>query len=480
MAKFKSYIYWGLLLVGETCASFVTTARMNLTAASCTDTAQNCNNWPSASDGQVVLFESTETFKGASHRRAFRAYLPSRVTSGTKPVPLLVFLHGGFGCGETEMLTKPFSKLADGRGARWRPNTAFCKYQYPAGYRKADGTACLSPSKDISTEGFVAIFPDGLPDRGTPNDRESKSKGHWEDGRTPSPGWYQEGVSTTAQEYRDDVGFLDYIITLALAELTLPSGAALVDPTRVYVVGTSNGGMMTHRITCHVGDPAFPSLAHIAAVSFSVATMPEPLFDGSSGREKCNPRLPLSVQYIVGNNLDTPNCSTSYPCDSPLIDGDTIMPYLSAGQRATVYSPDQGRVVAHIDAKSLFIKSNEGLLGVSATNQVMPVGYFCTLTNTTFPGSNAVVQSYVTDGGNHMVGGSLMDISPYSSIPEFLFQFQRSVAPTATPTQAPNTQPPSLTQTPTSAPTQLGIAPARDSYSLRLILSAALLSLAFC
>jgi poly(3-hydroxybutyrate) depolymerase len=406
------------MVLGVADASFVFTARTELAGADCTETSEMCENWPDAADGQVVLFEANETFGSESHRRAFKAYLPSRVTSGTKPVPLFIFLHGGYGSGEAQLLLRPFAKLADGREVSWRPNTATCKFQYPEGYRKADGSSCFPPRQYVQSEAFVAIFPDGLPDRGEPNDRASKSVGHWEDGRVPSPGWYVEGSSTNTQ-YRDDVGFIEYIIELALSE-RLPGGGALVDPRRVYVVGTSNGGMMTQRVACHVGDPAYPRLSHISAVGVSVASMPEPLFDGSSGRAECTPRLPLSVQYIVGNNIPTPRLT---------VNGDGNMPYLEAGQRAQVYSPERGVVVAHIDGKSLFIEANEALLGVSAVEDEMtPVGYFCTLTSSSFPGFDSEVQAYVTDGGHHHVAGVLFDIDPFIPSVEFAFRFQRNIS----------------------------------------------------
>lgn len=429
-------LLFSLLFPSLSLASFVLTSRTNLSASNCTD-PKSCNEWPASSDGQVVLFELMENFQGKLQRRAFRAYLPARVTSSSVSVPLLLSLHGGYGSGENLLLEQPFAKLADGRQVGWRPNTADCKYQYPKGYRNAQDQVCLPPQELVTSEPFVAVFPDGLPDDGKPNSNASQSIGHWEDGRTPSPGWSKSGPADA--QHRDDVGFVDIIVKLLLAE-QLPNGGALVDPKRVYMVGTSNGGMMTHRVACHVGDAKYPNLVHVAAVAINIASMPFNLFSGSSGRAQCNPRLSLSVQYIVGKGISTPNC-TSYPCDSPVVDGDAHMPFLAAGERANGNSPELGSVVSHLDAKSLFVRANEDLLGVKALENVTSVGFFCVHTKASFPGSEHVVEAFVTDGGHHYIGGTLGDIPPFSKVPAFLFQFQRSGQEigTTSPTSAPTT-----------------------------------------
>lgn len=108
----------------------------------------------------------------------------------TKPMPLVIALHGGGGTGEKmERLTLGgLNKLSD-------------------------------------REGFVVVYPDGIEE-------------HWNDGR--------DKVKYRAhREKINDVGFLSALID------HLGEGGN-IDKDRVYVTGISNGAMMSNRLACEL------------------------------------------------------------------------------------------------------------------------------------------------------------------------------------------------------------------------------------
>lgn len=105
-------------------------------------------------------------------------------------------------------------------------------------------------------EQLVVVAPDG-------------GKGSWNDGF----------VSNARNANKDDVGFVSAIIDQAIAESD-------VDPTRVYVIGVSKGGMMAFRLAAEIA----PKLAAFATV---LASMPE--------RSSCweGPKAALSALIIA-------------------------------------------------------------------------------------------------------------------------------------------------------------------------------------
>jgi polyhydroxybutyrate depolymerase len=88
--------------------------------------------------------------------------------------------------------------------------------------------------QDIGVKGVVAIYPSG---RG----------GHWNVGLNPS--------------MRDDVDYLDRMIDYYVAQ-------KITDPSRIYIAGLSNGGMMAQRMVCQSRYP-------FAAVMVMAATRPK-------------------------------------------------------------------------------------------------------------------------------------------------------------------------------------------------------------
>jgi len=107
-------------------------------------------------------------------------------------------------------------------------------------------------------EGFMVVYPDGV-------DRS------WNDGRPGSPAEVQ-GV--------DDVAFLSALIDLFVKD----HGA---DPARVFVIGMSNGAMMSLRLGCGLSE----KVAAIGAVGglFGVGTA-----------ASCAPKRPVSAVFFYG------------------------------------------------------------------------------------------------------------------------------------------------------------------------------------
>ena len=68
------------------------------------------------------------------------------------------------------------------------------------------------------------------------------------------------------EEHRDDVGFINFIID-QLLEVKRDDGGNLIDKNKVMLAGSSNGGMMTSRVACNIGNPAYPSLSYLKKVS---------------------------------------------------------------------------------------------------------------------------------------------------------------------------------------------------------------------
>ena len=367
----------------------------------------SCAAWPPAEQGTMWRYESDEAFAEATWRRTFHAYTPSRLT---EPGPLVILLHGGFSSG-LEWLERPFDEYADGRVTAWRPNTEGCQFTYPDGYQDPQTQAsCLPPRQTLqNTEPFTVVFADGL------QDRDSETARHWEDGRTPSPGWGDDA------SHRDDVGFIAHIIEVMLAQ-----EGALIDPERISVMGASNGGMMTQRVACHVGDPRYPALSRIAAFGVSIASLPSNLVDGANGRERClsHDAGEIPLMFLVGRGIETPDCE-SYPCRQPTSDGDGRMPYGTPGARHNTYSPDPGEVVSHDDALQLWVDHNARVAGDALEPEAEEIGWFTTHAAWRFEGSEARVESWVVDGGAHDLGGTRFDVHPFAPLWDFVSRFRR-------------------------------------------------------
>lgn len=125
-----------------------------------------------------------------------------------------------------------------------------------------NGMIRLTDFNDVADEhGFIAVYPDGI-------DRS------WNDGRIPDTRRLQGRLDN------DDVGFISALID------TLASQYA-IDLNRVFATGISNGGAMSHRLGCELGD----KIRAIAVVSGNMATTLD-----------CQPTNPISVLIINGTD----------------------------------------------------------------------------------------------------------------------------------------------------------------------------------
>ena len=118
-------------------------------------------------------------------RRSYRLHAPRGYRPG-KPVPLVVVLHGAFSTSSEMERVTGFSALAD-------------------------------------REGFAVVYPDGIGILGFLQ--------HWNAGHC---------CGIAADEAIDDVGFIAEVIEDAKAYID-------IDAARVFMVGYSNGAMLTHR-----------------------------------------------------------------------------------------------------------------------------------------------------------------------------------------------------------------------------------------
>ena len=104
-------------------------------------------------------------------------------------------------------------------------------------------------TQQATAQGFALVYPDGI-------DRQ------WNDGRGDPNS--QEHASTV-----DDVGFL--------AALVADLGArGMIDPDRVFVMGVSNGGMMTYRMICERADLFAGAVAVVASLPKALAPQCSP------------------------------------------------------------------------------------------------------------------------------------------------------------------------------------------------------------
>lgn len=161
--------------------------------------------------------------------RTYRLYVPkARPEAGT--VPLVIVLHGGGGSGHNvEAFTVGgFNKLAE-------------------------------------SEGFLVAYPDAVKFRG--------ANRNWNDGRN-----VQEYPAQ--RNHVDDVGFLSALIDHLVA-------TRHADPTRVYVTGPSNGGIMSLRLGCELS-------GKLAAIAPVIGALAEPL------ATTCARAGPLPVLMING------------------------------------------------------------------------------------------------------------------------------------------------------------------------------------
>ena len=156
--------------------------------------------------------------------RTYRLYLPSTFDPEV-PTPLLVALHGGLGWGDQFAETNHVEGLAEANG-------------------------------------FVVVHPDGT------RIRPRLPSGTWNGGYCCGP---------AAADQVDDVGF----VAAALDDV---GQKMRIDPSRTYAMGHSNGGIMSYRLACELGD----RIVGIGVVGASL------------GVDTCTPPAPVSLMHIHG------------------------------------------------------------------------------------------------------------------------------------------------------------------------------------
>jgi poly(3-hydroxybutyrate) depolymerase len=369
-----------------------------------------CGGWPdAATEGVVTKHTSRETFGARSFDRTFHVFVPKAVVAAS---PLVIMLHGGNGSAVRSLVTQPWTAIAQApaAGEIWRPNGPLCK-ALPTSeanglvYQTAGGADCMPPEKTaLNARPFVVVYPDGVADPGTTELR------HWEDGRVPSPGF------GTLVPNRDDVGFLDHVIAVLLADKTLK-----VDPTNVYLVGVSNGGMMTQRVASEIAKPAYPNLRRVAAFAAFVSDLPAPL------KPLAGATVPFGLALFHGTDIEQPDCNTP-GCTAPTVLGDGRMPFGAPGGVHYVNSPDSGRVLSGPDTIAAWRASLGAAAGAAPIAAIADVGYFSKKETTTYGSSPVEFESWVTTGGGHSFQSSREDFLPVSRAWAFVSSFKRDAA----------------------------------------------------
>ena len=164
--------------------------------------------------------------------RSYIVHLPAGYSPG-KPTPLVVALHGGGGNARSNAVQTGFNAEAD-------------------------------------RSGFIVVHPNGSGERRPL--LNALGRGHFYTWNAGSCCGY------AVQHNIDDVGF----IRAMLAELQRDYA---IDAKRIYASGLSNGGMMSYRLACEMGD-SFAAIGVVAAAQ----TAYEP-----------RPTQPVSVIHIHGS-----------------------------------------------------------------------------------------------------------------------------------------------------------------------------------
>ncbi len=173
--------------------------------------------------------------ESGGHQRAYRVHLPTGY-SGNIPLPMVVVLHGAFDTAKGIEAISGFSHLAD-------------------------------------RENFIVLYPEGIGLFGLLQ--------HWNAGHC---------CGKAADAGIDDVGYLSAAIKAVSARLS-------VDRRRIYMVGFSNGGMMTYRFAAERTD--------LLAAAAAMAASP----GGRGSAQGPNwtipqPKMPLPILIVHGSDDD--------------------------------------------------------------------------------------------------------------------------------------------------------------------------------
>jgi len=204
-------------------------------------------------------------------------------------------------------------------------------------------------------EGFIAVYPNGV-------------DAQWNDGRGQT---YREKDNTDV----DDVGFFSALIDTIIRN---HEG----DPSRVYVTGLSNGGMMTLRLGCEIS-------SKLAAIAPIIANIPKNIYG------KCEPDATLPVLLMNGTK-------------DPLVPWD--------GGYVRFFRRTMGEVVSTEETVRFWVRQNH----CDTIPKVMELpdkdpSDGSTVKTSTYPngenGSEVIL--YAIEGGGHSLPGSDIPEKPF-------------------------------------------------------------------
>ena len=241
-----------------------------------------CASFPQAGSIQgPASYDISMDLTTGDFKRSYRVYIPSGY-EGKTPLPLVVVVHGAFDNARGIEKISGFSRLAD-------------------------------------QERFIVLYPNGIGILGFLQ--------HWNAGHC---------CGKAAEDKIDDVGYLAAAIEDVSTRLA-------VDPRRVYMVGFSNGGMLTYRFAAERGDllaaaaPMAASAGGRASDAVPEWRIPEPVkplpmlvmhglvdndvpFAGGPSEHRGGERTYLPVDASVRIWLDRNGCTGS-PAKSSLRGG---------------------------------------------------------------------------------------------------------------------------------------------------------------
>jgi polyhydroxybutyrate depolymerase len=183
-----------------------------------------------ANEARAGTFVEDRTLEHAGVMRFYDAYLPDGLAPGA---PLMIAFHGG---------TLSNESLRGGASAEL--------------FRIAD------------ENGVLVLLPNGTDATGATG---ASGSFNWNDCRADA------GPASTPA---DDVGFVSALIDVAIRDHA-------IDPTRVYALGASNGGLMTYRLLFELSD-------RIAAGAAAIANLP------ANSECRAAPAEPRSVLVMNG------------------------------------------------------------------------------------------------------------------------------------------------------------------------------------
>ena len=181
--------------------------------------------------------------------RTYRFFKPLSIDS-TAPAPLVVALHGGLGSASQFEANSRLSEFAE-------------------------------------SNGFYVVYPNGISASATQTAFQT-----WNAGDCCGP---------AARSGVDDVAFIASLITLVRSNY-------LIDSSRIFAIGHSNGGMLAYKLACELSD-------QVKGIGIQSASL---------GMNECKSSTPVKVVHIHGT------ADTNFPISGGLGSGIANVPFRSA------------------------------------------------------------------------------------------------------------------------------------------------------